>query len=178
MLWRYVWYLPFQSCLCAADSLNYPEERRQDGFRACAVYWGHTERLRLYSLCCCGVLWSSVTSCRPDLWLTLPGFSYTPCNDTVLQLEIHTHTHTQHPTTLLLLSAAYFQRELTCSAPTSSPLHTCLFHPLLELYHLERQHTRDTAYISEKNRSTISDFARHLDLISTVYDYQSTKVSN
>lgn len=76
----YVRCLPFQSCLCAADSLNYAEERRQIWFEACLMYRESYKRdFTLHLQCCCGVLWSSVTSCRPDLWLKLPGFSYTPC---------------------------------------------------------------------------------------------------
>lgn len=129
-------------------------EGREDGFRACVVLWRHTERLRLYSQCCCGVSWSTVTSCPPGLSLKLPGFSYTPCGHTMLEAHI--------PSTNTVMLTC-FQRKLTCTALTSSLLHRCLFHPLLVLCHLGVENTLLT--------DPKSHLAWHLEVqVNTVYD--------
>lgn len=57
------------------------------------------------------------------------------------------------------------QRKLTCTSPTSSPPHMCLFHPRLVLYHLKpRQKKPMRHYLCLRMAFKISDPAEQLDI--------------
>lgn len=144
----YVWCLPFQSCLCAADSLNYPEERRQLWFEACLVYRIILKGFHaaLTMLLWCALVISNILPTRSVVetpWVLLHSLRRRKVPDTGCPASL-----------LFLFSAHSPQRnsnKLTCTSPTSSPPHMCLFHPRLVLYHLKPQQKKphETLLVSE-----------------------------
>lgn len=128
---------------------------------------GTKEWSQLYSQCCCGVLWSSAASCRPDLWLTLPGFSYTPCNDTAHGMwapEQQTR-HDIHKCYYFHCVSHIFSKGDLPVPPRLLHLFIRVFPVHCECYIIWKDSAHETLLVSATNRIS--------DPISLVYDYSS-----
>lgn len=136
-----MWCVPFQSCLCTADSLNYPkrEERTQLDWR-CERRNQSGNTAALTMLLWCALVINSIRPTRSVVetpWVLLHSLQRHGCTEKLSQIRLPS------PPGCRIITGRV-QINLTCIVLTSSPPHMCPSHPLLVLYHLKWQHIHCT----------------------------------